>query len=106
MRVEVIGLAWFRTAEDYDALGKLMDDGDTFRCTYAEWLSKAGKGEYLLASQGKTVVRAYLDPVEFPKWCLDHGLKIDSEGRRRFAAAFAAGRVGLTANGKRSAGVF
>ena len=92
--MQAVGIAWFRSAEDYKALVALFDDRDSFRLTFEEWLLKAEEARKNIAGQGHAVVRAYLDPIEFPIWCADRSLKIDSKARMRFANEVAAGRWG------------
>lgn len=85
-------MTWFRSAEDYKAMVALFDDRDSFRSPFEAWLAKASAKEKEIANSGHSVVRAYLDPIEFPIWCADRSLKIDSKARVRFANEVAAGK--------------
>jgi hypothetical protein len=37
-----------------------------------------------LTAAGHVVVKAYIDPDTFPKWCQAHGLEMNAKARTRF----------------------
>lgn len=82
--VHVIGIAWYRL-EDYPAIKSVMADGHTLPGTYSEWRARAEQVEKQRRRHGQQVVRVYLDPIEFPRWCQARGLNVDADGRREFA---------------------
>lgn len=83
--VQIIGMVWYR-AEEYDACLAIMSDRAKLHTSYHLWRMDAETGEKRLQREGKTVVRAHIDPKEFPGWCRDRGLDIDARARNQFAA--------------------
>lgn len=83
-RTAYIGMAWYRP-EDYEAILRIMEDRNRLFDTYEEWLRSAEKGEQSMRLQGCVIVRAYIDPVTFPQWCLDTGHKLDAKARMDYA---------------------
>ena len=81
---KVAGMVWYRL-EDYDQCRAVMADGHLLPNTFAEWRMKAEHGEKMMQRQGWTTTRAYLNPAEFPAWCLARGLNIDAKARNLFA---------------------
>lgn len=88
MNINVVGMAWYR-AEDYDAILGIMSDRNKLHATYHEWRMDAETGEKKLRREGKTVVRAYIDPKTFPDWCRTEGLNIDAKARMQYASRIA-----------------
>ncbi|MHB8953517.1 MAG: hypothetical protein ACYC4U_11155 [Pirellulaceae bacterium] len=90
MQVSAVGIPWYRSADDYAQLRAVSGDADTFCDTYDEWLTKAQQLENRVTRDGGRPIRAYMDPVEFPKWCRDRGLNINTQARSHFGSEFAA----------------
>lgn len=84
MKVQIVGLSWYR-AEHFERLVTLFEDGQKLPSTYAKWLAAAEQLEKKLMGDGFMVVRAYIDPEEFPRWCAANGCKLDAKGRMAFA---------------------
>ena len=82
--VRAVGIAWYHR-QDYRRILDIMEDADILPASYDEWLKGAEAGERQLKRSGHTVVRAIIDPDEFPAWCRTRSLKIDAEGRVRWA---------------------
>lgn len=90
-KIVLVGLSWFRSADDFAVLRPLMVD-DNLPVTYADWIRRAEEQVRKLEASGYTVHRAYLDPVAFPLWCARNNRQIDAEARRDFAAREAVAR--------------
>jgi hypothetical protein len=80
-----MGLAWY-AREDYPRILEIMADAQTLPATYEKWLKLAEEIERGMMSQDHVVVRAVIDPDEFPAWCAARGLNVDADGRKRFAS--------------------
>lgn len=89
MQESATGISWYRP-DDYYVLRKIFADGGSLPQTYEQWLVLAMDLEKQVRRSGSRVIRAYLDPVEFPKWCRLTGNKIDASGRVAYGSAFAA----------------
>lgn len=66
------GLAWY-TRETYDQCLAMFEDADDLPGTFDDWLVMAKETEQQITDQGMRCVRAVIDPVEFPRWCAEHG---------------------------------
>lgn len=85
MRISVIGMVWYNEA-DYPAILRIMEDASNLPATFTEWKKAAEFGENRIRVQGDVaVVRAIINPKEFPAWCAARGLKVNAEGRTAFA---------------------
>jgi hypothetical protein len=93
-KVAAVGIAWIRK-EDYAAVRAIMIDGHNLPETYEKWRYTADKTAAKMAAQGHQVIRAIIDPTEFPIWCQSKGLNIDANGRTAFGAEQAARAMGL-----------
>ena len=82
--VRVVGMVWYRS-EDYDAIRRIMADGNIFSTSFLIWRMEAETGEKKLRRNGHTVVRVFIDPETFPDWCRTRGLNIDAKARTTFA---------------------
>ena len=80
------GISWYHR-RDYEALRAIFADVPP---TYEEWHRKARELERQALRIGSRVIRVYVDPIEFPKWCEQTGNKIDASGRVAFGSAVAA----------------
>src|SRR5687767_1916896 len=90
--IRAVGLAWYDRL-DYRRILKIMDDANVLPRTYEQWLKGAEAGERQLLSTRHTVVRAIIDPEEFPAWCQTRGLNIDAKARVQFASEAAIRQV-------------
>jgi hypothetical protein len=84
MKISVFGMAWYRR-ETFGRLRKMFKDGHKLHRTYDEWLAAAEEGCKRLEAQGARVIRADIDPDQFPKWCRSKGLKLDAAARTEYA---------------------
>ncbi|CAA2108232.1 hypothetical protein [Variovorax paradoxus] len=89
MQVQIVGFPWF-TRETFPVLRAMCEDGNKLHRTYDEWLRAAETGSKSFEAKGCKVFRVNLDPEQFPKWCKAQGLKLDSNGRSRYASFVAA----------------
>jgi len=83
--VTIIGMVWYQP-EEYDACMAIMRDRAKLHSSYQLWRMDAETGEKKLRRQGKTVVRAIIDPKTFPDWCSRRGLDVDANARNEFAS--------------------
>jgi hypothetical protein len=83
--IRAAGMSWYR-AEDYGRILAIMEDADELPSTYDQWRRGAERGERELKGRGHVVIRAMIDPEEFPAWCRKKGLKLDAHGRTTFAS--------------------
>lgn len=86
--VQILGMVWYR-AEDYDACRRIMSDQEKFHANYHLWRMDAETHEKRFRREGKTVVRAFIDPETFPDWCRARSLDINANARNQFAALVA-----------------
>jgi hypothetical protein len=83
--IRAAGMSWYR-AEDYGRILEIMEDADKLPPTYDQWRRGAERGERELKGRRDVVIRAMIDPDEFPAWCREKGLKLDADGRTTFAS--------------------
>ena len=81
--VRAVGIPWYRR-EDFPALIAMFEDGPVFD-SFEQWQARAEELEREFQRAGHVVVRAYLDPGEFARWCLRNGVDADRESRGDFA---------------------
>ena len=91
MPVDSVRIAWYRE-KDYEALLDVFEDAATLPDTYREWRRIAERTDIQLKLQGHVVERAYIDPVTFPDWCRQRGLKLDAQSRSKFASESGKGK--------------
>ena len=96
MQVLVVGMAWF-SAESYDRLRALFEDGDKLPVTYAQWLVNADAGYQSLSASGVSVIKVDIDLDQFPKWCASQGHNINAEARKAYASFVAYRTLASTA---------
>jgi hypothetical protein len=89
MPASATGISWYHRG-DYEALLGIFVDGASLPQSYDDWLAQATDLERQVRRSGGRVIRAYVDPVEFPKWCLLTGNQVDASGRVAYGSAFAA----------------
>ncbi len=90
MGISATGIFWYRTAEDYRDMLAIFTDADKLPDTYEDWLAKAEVTEEIEKAKGRRTIRAYIEPGDFPKWCMDSGCDVNAHGRGEFAVAYAA----------------
>lgn len=83
--IRAVGISWFRE-EDYLRARGIMEDPEKLPGTYLRWQQLTEHQERDLQARGHLVIRAVIDPDEFPAWCRARGLNVDANGRRLFAA--------------------
>ena len=88
-KVQRIGIPWYQL-EDFERVKTVMVDKHLLSPVYSLWRQKAEQMERQLRRQGQTVIRAPLRADEFVAWCAARGLNVDANGRREYAAWFAA----------------
>jgi hypothetical protein len=77
------GVPWLRR-EDYERVLAVLSAASLPR-SYDPWCERAEAKVRELENAGFTVIRAVIDPDEFPNWCRSRGLETDWQGRREFA---------------------
>lgn len=82
--VRAVGIPWY-FRQDYRRILEIMEDANLLPATYEAWLKAAEGLERRLKKEGHIVVRAEIDPDEFPRWCAAQGLPVDADARGRFA---------------------
>lgn len=82
--IRAAGISWYRR-EDYPRALDIMEDAHVLPPTCDEWERKAERQEREWQSRGFVVVRAIIDPEQFPAWCARRGLHVDAKARMRFA---------------------
>lgn len=92
MQESATGISWYHK-RDYATLLTVFVDGATFPRTYDEWLAKAKELEKDVQRRGSRVVKAYVDPIEFPKWCRITGHKTDASGRVAYSSSVCAEKI-------------
>jgi hypothetical protein len=90
-----IGVPWY-VRQDYSRLLAIMEDADVLPPRYDQWLQRAERFERDRLREGQIVVRAIIDPQNFPAWCAARGLNVDAKGRAAFAGEEARRHVGQT----------
>lgn len=86
--VQIFGMVWYKQ-EEYGAALSIMSDRAKLHTSYHLWKMDAETREKQYRREGKTVVRAFIDPETFPEWCRARGLNIDANARQQFAALVA-----------------
>lgn len=81
MQVSVIGMAWYRNAQDYDQLKAMFTDREVLADTFEQWHKSAQIGWDKLIAAGHVVIKADIDPVTFPEWCRAHGMEMNAKAR-------------------------
>ncbi|MDB5344415.1 MAG: hypothetical protein JWP89_2792 [Schlesneria sp.] len=89
MQESATGISWYHR-RDYEALLAVFVDAAALPHTYDEWLAKAKELEREVQRRGSRVIRAYVDPIEFPKWCRTTGHKTDASGRVAYGSSVCA----------------
>ena len=90
--VRATGIPWY-FRQDYRRILEIMTDAHLLPPSYDAWRQKAERLERRPQSEGMIVVRAEIDPDEFPRWCAARGLNVDAKARGEFASEAAYRRV-------------
>lgn len=80
----IIGLPWYK-AENFVQLRSLFDDSTSIQSTHAEWLKSAEAVTGMFQREGRKTVRIDIDPVEFPRWCAEKGIRLNRASRCAYA---------------------
>jgi hypothetical protein len=81
-----VGVYWIRENE-YPAVREILEDGNRLPATWNEWEKMAKEMKLGLEAYGHIVDRVYIDPIQFPKWCGEHGTTTGRQGRKLFVSA-------------------
>lgn len=84
MRSMIVGLPWYK-AENFVQLRLLFEDSTLIQTTYAEWIKSAEVITGRFHREGRKTVRIDIDPVEFPRWCAEKGIRLDGASRCAYA---------------------
>jgi hypothetical protein len=95
MQIKGVAIPWYRR-EDFDRVKAMLSDGSKIGATFDGWLASAQKVYEKLTDDGHVVVKAYIDPEAFPKWCAAHGKELNAAGRTAYANECAADKVRAT----------
>lgn len=79
--VRAVGLPWY-LRQDYPRILDIMEDAENLPATWFEWNKKAERHQRDAERQGHIVIRAVIDPDDFPDWCRTRGLNVDAEARQ------------------------
>jgi hypothetical protein len=94
----VLGIPWY-TAESYAACLALFEDAAKLPAVYEDWIARAKAREQAEVAAGHRVIRIVVEPVEFSRWCAEHGYAhINADARGNFAA-IRAGEIVLSHGG-------
>lgn len=77
-------MVWYRE-EHWESLKSIFADGDNLPKTYQDWLARAEEMQAQIQASGDAVVKVFIDPETFPKWCEEKGLPMDGEARSQLA---------------------
>ncbi len=99
MRVSAVGIPWYRP-DSYARVRALMRDGANLPETFEKWLYRAHKAEEQIHRAGNATIRVDLDLEEFPRFCRERGLDLDTNGRTRYAAFVAARMIQANPGGQ------
>lgn len=84
-------MVWYRE-EHYDQLLSIFDDAKLLPPVYKEWLGRAEEKRAEVEAAGDQVVKVFIDPDTFPKWCAEKNLKKDANARSQLAIEVAQAR--------------
>ncbi len=71
--------------EDWDVLMELFTDAEKLPKNYHDWYRRAEEMRAEAEKSGDVVLKVFIDPQTFPKWCAEKGLPMDSEARSQLA---------------------
>jgi hypothetical protein len=84
-------LVWYKE-EHYQQLLALFDDADLLPPTYQHWLARAEVKKAEIEAGGDQVIKVFIDPETFPKWCEERNLARDANARSQLAIEVAQAR--------------
>lgn len=77
-------MVWYKE-EDYETLLALFDDAELLPPTHAEWLVRADEKKSEVEEAGDQVIKVFIDPETFPRWCESRKLPKDANSRSQLA---------------------
>ncbi len=77
-------MVWYRE-EHWETLKKLFADGEQLPVNYEQWLQRAEEMAAQAQAQGDVVLKVYIEPEPFAKWCRNKGCLMNSEARSQLA---------------------
>jgi hypothetical protein len=78
-----MGMPWFQ-AEHYDRLRKMFTDEHVLPRDYETWLKRSTELFEHRVQNGYSVERVYIDPIQFPKWCEERMVDMNTRSRIEF----------------------
>ncbi len=76
----VTAIAWIEE-NDWPTLRDSMTDSESLPFEYNTWLARTERQLELLDSRGFKVHKVRIQPDEFDRWCLSHGMRPDAGAR-------------------------
>ncbi len=84
-------MVWYKE-EDYSALLEIFDDSHRVPQNFADWHRRAEAMKEQVEAAGDQVMKVYIEPKTFQKWCEKKGIAKDAEARSRLAIEVAQSR--------------
>lgn len=83
----IIGVGWY-SEDEWTMLKFLADDREALDSTYEHWRVGAERTfRERKKSLGLQLVKVPVDVEMLPRWCRDHGCRLDAQALARFLAA-------------------
>jgi hypothetical protein len=77
-------MVWYKE-EHYKELLALFDDAELLPLTYQDWIVRAEEKKAEIETVGDQVIKVFIDPETFPKWCEERNLPKDANARSQLA---------------------
>ena len=77
-------MVWYKE-EHYPQLLSIFNDAELLPPLYADWLCRAEEKKAAAEAAGDQVIKVFIDPETFPRWCAEKKLQMDAEARTRLA---------------------
>ena len=77
-------MVWYKE-EHYRELLALFDDAELLPLTYQDWIARAEEKKAEIETEGDQVIKVFIDPETFPKWCEERNLPKDANARSQLA---------------------
>jgi hypothetical protein len=77
-------MVWYKE-EHYKELLSLFDDAELLPPTYQDWLVRAEEKKAEIETEGDQIIKVFIDPEIFPKWCEERKLPMDANARSQLA---------------------
>ena len=77
-------MVWYKE-EHYEELLGIFDDAELLPLTYQDWLVRAEEKKTEIEAEGDLVIKVFIDPETFPKWCEERNIPKDAEARSQLA---------------------